>query len=122
MFPQRAVWMALLHESKIIRYDRRHPEKRDSAYPGPMFYFYFTGSRIFSLTYRKNSGTTAASFSQAKKAIRDPEKIINEITPAVSLDLDLDLKFEFCLNDYHANQDNHYTFLNLIPASLFCQK
>jgi hypothetical protein len=50
--------MALLHESKIIRYDPRHPGKRVSAYPGPMPYFYFTGSRIFSLKYRKNSGMT----------------------------------------------------------------
>ncbi len=50
--------IALLHESKIIPYDPRHPGKRVSAYPGPMLYFYFTGSRIFSLTYRKNSGKT----------------------------------------------------------------
>jgi len=33
--------MALLHESKIIHYDPRHPGKGVSAYPGPMRFFYY---------------------------------------------------------------------------------
>jgi hypothetical protein len=59
--------VALLHESKIKRYDPRHPGNGVSHYPGPMLDFYFTGSRIFSLKYRKNSGMTAASYAHATK-------------------------------------------------------